>query len=77
MRAEVFNGGAPRPNLPPQNVVEDLTHVLLSLETHARNHVVICPSITDEENMFPLRCSFAYLIITSQKTSNTDNGDIE
>lgn len=31
---EVFNSGAPRPNLPPQDVVKDLTHVLLPLETH-------------------------------------------
>lgn len=34
--AEIFNSGAPRPNLPPEDVVEDLTHVLLPLETHVK-----------------------------------------
>lgn len=31
---EVFDSGAPRPNLPPQDVVKDLTHILLPLETN-------------------------------------------
>lgn len=31
--AEVFHGGAPRPDLPPQDVVEDLAHVLLPLQS--------------------------------------------
>jgi len=30
--AEVLDSGAPRPDLPPQDVVKDLTHVLLPLE---------------------------------------------
>lgn len=33
MRAEVLDGGAAGADLPPQDVVEDLTHVLLPLGT--------------------------------------------
>lgn len=29
---EIFDGGAPRPDLPPQDVVEDLTHIFLPLK---------------------------------------------
>lgn len=38
MGTEILNGGAARPDLPPQDVVEDLTHVLLPLreeDTHS------------------------------------------
>ena len=31
--AKIFNSGAPRPDLPPQDVVKDLTHILLPLKT--------------------------------------------
>lgn len=34
MRTEIFNSGAPCPDLPSQDVVKDLTHVLLPLKTH-------------------------------------------
>ena len=32
MGAEVFDCGAPRPDLPPEDVVEDLSHIFLTLE---------------------------------------------
>lgn len=37
MGTEVFNSGAPRPDLPPQDVVKDLTHVLLPLEANTNS----------------------------------------
>lgn len=45
--AEVFDGGASRPNLPPQDVVKDLTHILLPLKTHMKlnTQVLLCPSV--------------------------------
>lgn len=37
MGAEILDGGAPRPNLPPEDVVEDLTDVLLPLKNTQKN----------------------------------------
>lgn len=36
---EILDSWAPRPDLPPQDVVKDLTHILLPLktQTHTRN----------------------------------------
>lgn len=39
MGAKVFNCGAASANLPAQDVVEDLTHVLLTLHTPKHNKI--------------------------------------
>lgn len=41
--AEVLDCGAPRPDLPPQDVVKDVTNILFPLKTHRRESEALNP----------------------------------